>query len=409
MIEIPETRTSYWIDSTHSNNYPSLEGEVVVDVAIIGAGIVGLTSAYLLKKAGYTVAVVEKDTVGSGVSGYTTGKISSQHNLIYAKLAQRLGKETAQLYGEANQAALAQIAAIIEHEKIDCDWHRKDNYVYTTDPSKVKQFRDEADIAAACGLPATFETSSDLPFQIQAAVKFSDQATFHVRKYLIALANIINGEGSYIYEHSKVTSINSGTPPRISTLKGKVYADDIIVATNVPTFPLVARGTYAAAEYPQQSYIVAGRPNHTVEGMYISPDKNHYSILPVHSKHDNLLLIGGEAHIPGTRWNANTRYKRLADYARENFGITEITYQWSHRDYLGYDDMPLIGLLYPWSRNIYTATGFMKWGLTNGTAAAMILTDTIQGDHNRWAHIFNPHRLTTVSSIPKVIREHIGL
>ncbi len=408
MIDIPETRTSYWIKSVERDEYSQLMGELTVDVIIVGAGIMGLTTAYLLKKSGLKVAVLEKDYIGSGVSGYTTGKVTSQHNLIYDKLTNRLGKETARIYGEANEAAIAQIEIIITDESIECDWRREDSYVYTTDPTNVDAFVKEAATARSYGLPATYETTSDLPFHIQGAVRFSNQATFHIYKYLSGLARVINGNGSFIFEHSDVISINSGEPPRVSTLTGKVFARDVVVATNIPTAPLAARGTYASLEYPQQSYIVACKLKDELHGMYISPDKNHYSIMPVYSGEDSLLLIGGEGHILGTRWNAETRYERLAEYARTYFNVSDPIYKWSHRDYLGYDDMPLIGKLYPWSTHMFTATGLMKWGLTNGTVAAMILSDTIRGIENPWAATFDSNRLSPVLSIPKVIREHIG-
>ena len=143
--------------------------------------------------------------------------------------------------------------------------------------------------------------------------------------------------------------------------------------------------------------------------MYISPDKDNYSILPVNDGNSTLLLIGGEGHIPGTRLNTNSRYQRLANYTKKNFGITTIEYKWSHRDYLGYDDLPLIGKLYPWSKHTYTATAFMKWGLTNGTMAGILLSDMVQGKVNPLSATFNPHRLQVVTSIPKVIGENLGI
>ena len=408
MIEIPETRTSYWVDSFQTPDYPQLNGELTVDVVIVGAGIVGLTSAYLLKQAGLTVAVIEKNYIGSGVTGYTTGKISSQHNLIYAKLAREHGLETAKVYGQANQAALNQITTIVTAEQIDCNWRREDSYVYTTQTSQLQKFHEEVDAARACGLPVSFETETDLPFTIAGAVKFEHQASFHSRKYLAGLAKRIHGDGSYVFESSKVISINSGHPPHVSTLEGKVFARDVIVATNIPTHPLAARATYAASVYPQQSYIVAGRMPTDLHGMYISPDSGQYSILPVYGDDGAWLFIGGEGHIPGTRWNAETRYKRLADYARKHFGVEDIEYTWSHRDYLGYDDMPLIGRLYPWSKHMWTATGFMKWGLTNGTVAGMILSDLVQGRANPWATTFSTLRPQPVLSIPKVVAEKLS-
>lgn len=409
MIELPKDKHSYWMESTNSPDYPQLTGTVTVDVAIVGAGIVGLTAAYLLKESGLTVAVVEKDTVGAGVSGHTTGKITSQHGLIYTKLQQRLGKDVAKQYGNANQSALQMIERIIKKEKIDCGFRHEDNYVYTTDPSKAKDFRHEARIAASLGLPASFETTTDLPFPVKGAVRFSNQATFHIREYLLALAKVVHGNGSYVFENSHAIGIHEGKPGHVRTKQGEVLADDIIVATNVPTFPLMARGSYCLVEYPMQSYIVAGRIDKPLSGMYISPDKNHYSILPVMAGNDQLLLIGGEGHVPGSRINIHSRYQRLANYAEKYFNIHKIEYRWSHRDYLGYDDMPVIGNLYPWSKHIYTASGFMKWGMTNGTLASMILHDLIIGKPNEWAATFRPHRFQATASIPKVIGEKLGI
>jgi glycine/D-amino acid oxidase-like deaminating enzyme len=408
MVSLPQDAKSYWMNSTTSPGYPSLTDTLKVDVTIVGGGIAGLTTAYLLKKSGLTVAVIEKDTIGAGVSGHTTGKVTSQHNLIYDKLSKRLGMDTARAYGRANQAAITKIREIIKKENIDCNWRNENSYVYTTDSSKIERLKNETAAALTCGLPASYETTSDLPFPIAGAVRFTGQASFHIRKYLLGLARAIDGDGSYIYEHSRAIGIHEGSPCIVRSPKGKVLSRSIVIATNVPTFPLLARGTYCIAEYPKQSYIVAGRLKDKFNGMYISPDSDNYSILPVDDEGEKLLLIGGEGHIPGTRLNADKRYQRLADYAEKRFEITSIKYKWTHRDYLGYDDMPLIGRLYPWSKHTYTATGFMKWGLTNGTMAATLLSDVIQGKANPLSETFNPHRTTTVSSIPKVIGENFS-
>lgn len=409
MSDSPKDKSSYWIESTTSPGYPELTEDVTTDVVIVGAGIAGLTTAYLLKKAGLNVVVIEKDSVGDGVSGHTTGKVTSQHNMIYSKLQKRLGESKARMYGSANQQALSTIETIITSEKIDCDWRREDSYVYTTNQSTVQSLQDEAAVAASLGLPATFETTTSLPFEIKGAVRFSNQATFHVRKYLLGLAKAIHGNGSRIYEHSYVRGIRDGNPGKVTTTKATIRAKHIVVATNVPTFPLMARGTYCITEYPMQSYIVAGKATKPIHGMYISPDENHYSILPVKNGDDTLLLIGGEGHVPLTRFNAEVRYDRLAGYAKKHFKVTTIDYRWTDRDYLGYDDMPLIGKLYPWSHSTYTATGFMKWGLTNGTVAGILLADQIRGTTNEWSKLFYPHRVKAPASIPKVIGEKLGM
>lgn len=372
--------------------YPELLDDIQVDVAIVGAGITGLTTAYLLKQRGFTVAVVEKHTVGGGTTGRTTGKVTSQHGLNYHDLQLSLGSKTARLYGEANQAAIEQIRRIVSAERISCDWQQDDNYVFTTDPSLITQFKQEAKTAASLGLPASFEAQTPLPFEIRGAVKFTGQAKMNAQQYVLGLAKAVHGKGGYVFENSTVIGIREGNPGRIKTPRAKVYAKDIIVASSVPTFPLMARATYAMHEYPSESYIVSGQTELDISGMYISPDKQHYSILPTNIDGRQMLLVGGESHLWGLRGNRQARFKRLAEYAKRHFGVGDITNHWSDRDYIAYDNIPLIGLLYPWSKRLYVGTAFKKWGLTNGTVAGMILCDLISDKDNTWAAVFTPRR-----------------
>ncbi|HUP26175.1 MAG TPA: FAD-binding oxidoreductase [Candidatus Limnocylindrales bacterium] len=399
MLNLPDTDESYWKSFYDQSLYPSLRVDLGVDVAIAGGGITGLTAAYLLKKSGLKVAVLEKNTIGSGTTGGTTGKVTSQHNLIYHSLQKRLGENTARIYGEANQAALERIAQVIAQEKIKCDWQRDDNFVYTADPKKVGQFQQEAATALRLGLPASFETKLNLPFEVTGAVKFANQAKFNAQKYVLGLAKAVHGNGSYVFENSNVTSFQDGRPAVVKTKAAKITAKDIIVATKMPAFPLAARFACAIMEYPTNSYIVASRTNSDLKGMYISPDKNHYSILPVVSGKEKLLLIGGENHIPGLG-SPTKRYQRLANYAEEHFGFTSIGYRWKAMDYLAYDDVPLVGKVYPWSKHLYTATAFHKWGLSTSMVAGTILHDMLLGQPNPWMPVFNSMRTKPITSIP---------
>jgi glycine/D-amino acid oxidase-like deaminating enzyme len=408
MPELPRSEKSLWREAYSGPLYSPLTDELRVDVTIIGAGITGLTAAYLLKKTGLTVAVLDKDTVGGGTTGRTTGKVTSQHGLIYHELLEKIGKAAAQRYGQANEAALDMVDAIITAEKITCDWQRDDNFVFTADPKKIDSFKKEARAAAKLGLPASFETALPLPFATQGAVKFSNQGKFASQKYLLGLARAVHGNGSYVFEHSNATGIRDGHPCRVSTSRGIVLSKHIIVATNVPTSPLMARGGYCVLEYPTESYIVSGLFDKDLRGMYISPDSHHYSILPIETNGEKRLLIGGGGHLSGLRGNKSRRFGRLADYAEQYFGVTTLTHRWSDRDYIAYDKIPLIGKLYPWSKNLYVGTAFKKWGLTGGTLAGMILRDLIAGNTNKWAPVFTPQRLRPIASIPKAIQEQIG-
>jgi glycine/D-amino acid oxidase-like deaminating enzyme len=210
-----------------------------------------------------------------------------------------------------------------------------------------------------------------------------------------------------LYENSEVIRIKDGNPAQVKTKQGKITAKHVIVATNVPTMPLVARGTYCMSEYPKESYIIACLLPKKYQGMYISPDKDNYSILPIVASDGFRLLVGGEGHISGLRGNVQARYQRLADFAEKQFGVTEITHRWSDRDYLAYDNVPLIGKLYPWSKNLYVATAMMKWGLSNGTVAAMILNDLITKQENAWSKVFDSCRTKPIKSIPRVAGKYL--
>jgi glycine/D-amino acid oxidase-like deaminating enzyme len=408
MFKLPEREISLWQDSAPVTLYPKLDDDLKVDIAIVGGGIAGLNAGYLLKKAGFSVAIIEKHRIASGTTGRTTGKVTSQHGLIYADLQKHLGEKTARLYGQANQTALLQIEKLIKKEKISCDWCVSDNFVYTRDPKKVKKYRQEADTAAKLGLPATFEERTPLPFDIAAAVKFSNQAYFNAAKYCASLASKINGGGSYVFDDSEALFISDGEMCEVRTRYGLVCSKEIIVATNVPTFPLLARGAYCILEYPQKSYIVAAKLKTRFKGMYISDDKKEYSILPVKAGKDSLLLIGGQSHIRGAKLNKKTRHQRLADYAAGRFDAKSIDYMWSAWDYQAYDDVPLVGKMYPWSKHLYVVSAFRKWGLSNSMVAAMILRDRIAGEHNDWEEIYNPLRKSPVLSIPRVAAKYIG-
>ncbi|HET9721763.1 MAG TPA: FAD-binding oxidoreductase [Candidatus Saccharimonadales bacterium] len=407
MLKLPQKEVSLLKPEGFRPTYPGLKSDIEIDTVVVGGGIVGITTAYLLKKAGQKVAVLEKDAIGSGTTGHTTGKVTSQHNLMYADMYERFGEKKTRLYGEANQAAIEQIDKLIKDEKLDCGWQRADNYVYTANKKLVDQFRLEAKIAVRLGLPATFQKTSPLPFKIAATVRFADQAHFSAQKYIEGLARTINQNGSHIYEQTQATGFNDGSPGAVLTSEAKVTARDIIVATNVPTWPLLARGAYCVLEYPQNSYIVAGRPKIKLDGMYISPDKNHYSLLPVGKGKDQTLLVGGENHIPGLG-RAEPRHQKLADYAEHHFGVSDIKYRWHARDYLAYDNFPLIGKLYPWSEHIYVATAFKKWGPAHSMVAAKLLRDLIAGQKNEWLTVYDSTRMSPVKYIPRTFAQYFS-
>lgn len=397
---------SYWLETSNPQTFPKLTEEISTDVAIIGGGIAGLTAAYILQESGLKVAVIEKHTLASGTTGKTTGKVTTQHGLIYAELMQKFGQKKAKIYADSYKAAMQNIQDLIQKEHIDCGWTPQDNFVYTADASKIATFQKEAQAAASLGLPATFETNVQLPFSTKAAVKFANQAYFNAAAYTQELAKLVNKKGGAVYEHTQAKHIADGTPCKVTTQKGSIHAKHVIVATKIPPFPLVARFTYALDEFPHTSYIVAGKPDALLQGMYISPDKNHYSLLPISTKQGSLLLVGGENHIPGLG-NPAKRYPKLASYAQQWFGVAEVQYKWRAMDYIAYDNLPIVGRLYPWSKHVFVATGFKKWGLSTSMVAATVLRDLIHQQRTPAADLFDPHRVSAPLAMPKRLAKEV--
>jgi glycine/D-amino acid oxidase-like deaminating enzyme/nitrite reductase/ring-hydroxylating ferredoxin subunit len=388
---LPGRAESYWMASTPESNYPSLPGDIHVEVAIIGGGIVGITSAFLLKRAGVAVAVIEADRIISGVTGYTTAKITSQHGLIYNKLISELGREKAKQYAESNQAAIDRIEYIVRSGEISCDFVNKPSYVYAGSEDSAQKILDEVRAARSLGLPASFESDLLLPFENYGSVRFSHQAQFHPRKYLCALAREIQGDGCHIFEETRAMGIEGGEPIVIKTDRGTVRADDVIQATH---FPIVDKpGELFKKLNQSMSYVLGVRIEEPFpDGMFINAEGNARSLRSQPAKGGELVLVVGDGHLTGTGNPTNEHYRHLGEWARSIYTMLSIDYHWSTQDVMSDDNVPLIGRITPDSEHSYVATGFQKWGMTTGTAAAMIITDMILGMDNPWAEVYDPSR-----------------
>ncbi|WP_346762978.1 FAD-dependent oxidoreductase [Arthrobacter sp. Soil736] len=366
-----------------------------VDVAVIGGGIAGLTAALALKRAGQTVAVVEAARVGTGVTGHTTGKVTSLHRLAYTELAGSHGDDAARTYGRANQAAIEHIARTVSGEGLDCGFRRVANYTYAETDDALVRVRDEAALAASLGLPSAFTSDAPLPFPVKGAVRFDGQAQIHSVRYLQGLAGAVHGDGSFVFEESPAVSLRDGSPAVVTTERGSVRARDVIVATNVP---FGDRGAFDARCYPHRSYLTASLATGPRlddafrNSSFISVDEPMRSILTVDVDGTSYVLPGGEGHRASDVGDAAERYGRLAAFARDRLGAGETAFRWSTQDAMPVDGLPYVGLMSPEARHVHVITGLRKWGLTNGTAAALILTDTLCGRHSAWAAVFDSNR-----------------
>jgi len=399
---------SVWIDSGPAQpELPQLARPARADVVVLGGGIVGITTALALQEAGRKVVLVEAGRLARGVSGYTTAKVSSQHGIKYAELTARHGSEAARVYGQANEAALAWIAERVERDGIACDLRRQSAYAYVTSAAERGRVEDEVRAAVAAGLPATLTDETPLPYPVAAAVRFDDQAELHPRKYLLALAAQLTAGGAEVYERSHAVEVDAdGGRVAVKAPGGRVDADFAVIATHYP-FP--DRSLSFARVSPQRSYAIACRiAGAPPAGMHISAEGPTRSIraIPLDDG-EELLMVGGESHKTGTGGDTEQRYGELERFAREHWDVESVAYRWSSQDGSTLDGMPYVGRLTPRSERVLMATGFAKWGLAAGTAAAHALADLIAGNRNATAELFDPWRKTVRASAVKLVEENV--
>jgi glycine/D-amino acid oxidase-like deaminating enzyme/nitrite reductase/ring-hydroxylating ferredoxin subunit len=397
--------TSYWIASTQPPSFPPVQGLPEVDVAVLGAGIAGVTAAHQLRAAGRTVALVDARPILTGVTGHTTAKVTSQHGLRYATLRDAFSAAVARGYGESQQHALEWLAEKVAELGVECDFSRQDNHVYAVDPDYQDALRAEADAAASLGLPASYVSETALPFEVVGAVRFTGQAQFHPRKWLLALAARIPGEGSYVLEGAPAIGLHEGDPHVVVTSAGEIRARDVVVATHYPAYD---RGLYFARLSMRRELVVAAPvPGGSAPpGMYIGADTGHsLRTTPLGDGRD-LLIAGGGQYRTGETSEVERKHRELTDWAGPRFGIEKFDYRWSAHDTVPVDGLPYIGRFHPRSARLWVATGFGAWGMTNGTLAGLLLSDLIQGKANPWAHIYDPNRRSVRQSAAEFARHN---
>lgn len=406
---LPGRHGSFWMETTAAETpHPPLPGNLETDVAVVGGGITGITTAVLLKRAGYAVTLLEGNRICQGVTGHTTAKVTALHRLIYKDLIDRFGGRPAQQYAEANQAAIETIASFVREYGIACDFARKPACTYAETEEAREKVADEADAARSLGLPAAFTEDIPLSARSYGAVVFENQAQFHPVNYLLHLASLIPGDGSRIYENTRALEVQDGGGRcTVRTASGTVTADTVVLATHYPFYD--APGFYFARMEPSRSYALGVRLEEPFpEGMFINADG------PAHSWRSQpsgdggeLVIVGGMEHRTGEDVDTRRHYRDLEAYARSVYPLRSVDYRWSAQDYITVDGVPYIGPLADGHENVYIATGFRKWGMTNGTAAATIITDMIRGRENPHAEVYAPDRFKPAASARRFLAHNI--
>lgn len=399
MPDIPDS-SSYWNATCEASDFPQLNEELAVDVAIVGGGIVGITTARLLKDQGLSVAVLEARRVGRQVTGKSTAKVTSQHGLIYQALEQKHGAELARLYGEAQQRGVERIRSLVLEHGIDCDIEEKSAFVYTREEKSVARIEKEVEVARRLGLPAALTLETGLPFEVLAAIRFDDQGQFHPTKYVAGLARTIPGNRSHVFENSRVIDWE---PTRLVARTGSVSARHVVMATHLPLGQI--GGLYSAA-HPYAEPVAAAKIQGAPPGMYISIDQPHHSIRTHRRKNgDVYAIVAGESFKPGHTDDERRCMPDLQRWLRENFDAGPVEFQWVNEDYSSVDKLPFVG----WSsgkERYLVATGFGAWGISNGTAAAMVLAELAAGRDHPWGALFDASRTRLFSAPAQYVKEN---
>ncbi|MGG7156166.1 FAD-dependent oxidoreductase [Clostridium perfringens] len=381
---------SVWSESCKFRKREALNKDIKTDVLVIGAGIAGILTAYMLKQKGREVVLIDAAEIASGNTKNTTAKITSQHDLIYSKLITEFGEEKARQYAKANELAIKKYKEIIEDKRIECDFEEKPAYVYSL--NEVDVLKEEVEAAKNLGIDAEFVQEVNLPFKIKGAVKFNNQAQFNPLKFLKGISNEL-----VIYENTRALEIKENL---VVTSGGNITANNIVVATHYPI--MNAPGYYFTKMHQERSYVLALENTSEIDGMYIDLNKEGYSF----RTYNNLLLLGGISHRTGENEEGGS-YDELRKVAKKLYPKAKEKYYWSAQDCMTIDGIPYIGRYSSETPNIYVATGFNKWGMTSSMVSAMIISDMILEKENDFSEIFSPRRFDLSLSINNIANDLI--
>ncbi|HKY28543.1 MAG TPA: FAD-dependent oxidoreductase [Pyrinomonadaceae bacterium] len=403
---------SVWMDTVASSLLETpLTKKAFADVCVVGAGIAGMTTAYLLAQEGKAVIVLDDGPVGGGMTGRTTAHLVTALDDRYFELERLHGEEGARLAAQSHRASIDCVERIVNDDQIDCEFERLDGYLFVPPEDSLEILDDELAAAHRTGL-IDVEKVSRVPwdsFDTGPALLFPRQAQFHPLKYLAGLAEAIKRKGGRIHTETHATEIEGGKLAHIKTGNGGVVtADAVVIATNSPVNDLISIHTKQAA---YQTYVIGARvPTGSItRALYWdTPDPYHYVRLETIGSYD-VLIVGGEDHKTGQEDDAIERFAALEDWTQTRFPMIEkIEYRWSGEVMEPVDSLAFIGHNPNDAANVYIATGDSGNGMTHGTIAGMLLTDLIVGRDNEWAEIYDPSR-KTLRAIPEFAKENLNV
>src|SRR5258705_3115598 len=409
--------TSVWMDTTEVPQFQPLTQDLRANVCVIGAGIAGMTTAYLLARAGRAVVLIDDGQIGGGETSRTTAHLTAALDDRYYNIQKLHGEEGARLAAESHMSAIHRIETIASMEDIDCDFQRVEGYLFLGGNSKRVELERELEATHRAGINDT-QLVDRIPLSFWdsgPALRFPRQATFHPLKYLKGLARAILRDGGKIYTGVHAEKIEDGEPARVTTSEGHVIgADNVVVCTNTPVNDWLIMHT---KQYAYRTYVIGARiPKGSVpHALYCdTPDPYHY--IRIQQGEDSggreldydILIVGGEDHKTGQATDTEERFVRLEQWTRERFSMIErIEYRWSGQVMEAVDYLAYIGRNPGGDEHIYIATGDSGNGMTHGTIAGIILNELVQGRKHQWAKLYDPSRVK-LRATPEYLKENVN-
>jgi glycine/D-amino acid oxidase-like deaminating enzyme/nitrite reductase/ring-hydroxylating ferredoxin subunit len=399
-----------WFDTAPDiTERPRLEqAKTVVDVAVVGGGIAGLTCALFCARAGLSVMLLEADRIGHGSTGNATVKVTVGHGAIYSDLLDKHGPEAPRIYAEANQWGLDEIVRLASELDIDCDLATVAHCVYGDTQDQAERIEREIEAEHAAGLAPVRADNIDLPFPVTAALRLEGQRIFHPVKYVQGLADALEREGGRIVEHTRVAGVHATSEDEeLRTEDGyEVRATHSVIATHAP---IADQGHLYSRTLPRAEYAIACRVRDDVPAdsyIYVAEPTRSMRWLEVDG--DRWLVVVGQGHKVGEPEDEDPEmpYRKLAAWADDRWGVEEVTHRWSTHDLFPYDGLPLMGRMELCDRR-YVLTGFGGWGMTNATAGAAIVRDAILDIDHEWATLFAPSEHHAKGGIRQALAENV--
>lgn len=401
------SRTPFWLEREPQVSFAALHGNFAFDLAIVGAGIVGLQTAYFLRESGLKVCVLEARKIGHQATGKSTAKVTSQHGLKYGSLIRNFGREGAKRYAEANEKAKEEIAAICSTLPDRASLEARTAFIYSQDDEQAESLKAEADAAASLDLPAEFFRPTDFPVRATGALRFSDQYQFDPYLYLCGLAQLANGSGVALFEDSRVLKVTGDGPFELKLDLGVVTATKVVVATQMP---IVGDGLFFSRAFPFAHAVTAAPlPEHvTLDGMFISAGTPSRSFRTATKDSQRFLVAAGGEFKTGDQKGAGDTIADMLAFVDRSFGIKEVTHLWINEDFRSMDGVAFVGPASSSKPHLLLATGFAAWGITQGVVAAEILSAHVLGIGHPAADVFAANRMKPLAGGTTFLFENVA-